>query len=87
MSSRPDAKLNILVCLDDEVRAFIAGIADQKHSDMGRVVNDLLHSDMNLGKAVQQPNHCWRFEFSSSRHVVTPASLVRLVERGRLPWR
>jgi len=38
---RPDAKLNIPVYLDDEVQAYIAGIAEQRHSDIGQVVNDL----------------------------------------------
>ncbi len=50
---RPDAQLNIPVYLDDEVRAFVVGIAEQKHSDMNRVVNDLLRSDMTLAKAMQ----------------------------------
>ena len=49
---RPDAKLNIPVYLEDEVRDFVSGIAEKKHSDMGRVVNDLLRSDMNLAKAM-----------------------------------
>ena len=31
---RPDAKLNIPVYLDDEVRDFVAEIAEQKHSDL-----------------------------------------------------
>nr|VFK80912.1 MAG: hypothetical protein BECKSD772D_GA0070982_11781 [Candidatus Kentron sp. SD] len=45
---RPDAKLNIPVYLDDEVRDFVAEIAEQKHSDLNRVVNDLLRLDMEL---------------------------------------
>ena len=50
---RPDAKLNIPVYLDDEVRDFVTGIAEQKKADMGKVVNDLLRSDMGLAKAMQ----------------------------------
>ncbi|MDI6792453.1 MAG: hypothetical protein QME81_06245 [bacterium] len=50
---RPDAKLNIPVYLDDEVRHFVGGIAEQKHVDMGKVVNDLLRSDMSLAKLMQ----------------------------------
>ena len=50
---RPDAKLNIPVYLEDEVRDFVAGIAEQKKADMGKVVNDLLRSDMSLAKAMQ----------------------------------
>ena len=50
---RPDAKLNIPVYLEDEVRDFVTGIAEQKKADMGKVVNDLLRSDMSLAKAMQ----------------------------------
>lgn len=50
---RPDAKLNIPVYLEDEVRDFVSGIAEQKKADMGKVVNDLLRSDMSLAKAMQ----------------------------------
>jgi len=49
---RPDAKLNIPVYLDDEVRDFVSGIAEKKQADMGQVVNDLLRSDMGLAKAM-----------------------------------
>ena len=50
---RPDAKLNIPVYLDDEVRDFVSGIAEHKHSDMAQVVNDLLRSDMSLAEAMR----------------------------------
>jgi hypothetical protein len=50
---RPDAKLNIPVYLDDEVRAFVSRIAEHKHADMGKVVNDLLRSDMSLAKVMR----------------------------------
>ena len=49
---RPDAKLNVPVYLDDEVRDFVNGIAEKKHADMAQVVNDLLRSDMDLAKAM-----------------------------------
>ena len=49
---RPDAKLNIPVYLDDEVRDFVSEIAEKKQADMGQVVNDLLRSDMGLAKAM-----------------------------------
>nr|VFJ58466.1 MAG: hypothetical protein BECKDK2373C_GA0170839_106521 [Candidatus Kentron sp. DK] len=45
---RPDAKLNIPVYLDDEVRDFVAGIAKQKHSDLNQVVNELLRRNRSL---------------------------------------
>nr|VFJ62017.1 MAG: hypothetical protein BECKFW1821A_GA0114235_11216 [Candidatus Kentron sp. FW] len=50
---RPDAKLNIPVYLDDEVRDFVAGIAEQKRSDLNQVVNDLLRLDMGLARVMQ----------------------------------
>nr|VFK52001.1 MAG: hypothetical protein BECKTUN1418D_GA0071000_101333 [Candidatus Kentron sp. TUN]VFK53552.1 MAG: hypothetical protein BECKTUN1418F_GA0071002_10242 [Candidatus Kentron sp. TUN]VFK54963.1 MAG: hypothetical protein BECKTUN1418E_GA0071001_10242 [Candidatus Kentron sp. TUN] len=50
---RPDAKLNIPVYLDDEVRDFVAEIAARKHADMNRVVNDLLRLDMGFAKAMR----------------------------------
>ena len=50
---RKDAKLNIPVYLDDEVRVFIAEIAEHKKADMSKVVNDLLRSDMSLAMAMQ----------------------------------
>ena len=50
---RPDARLNIPVYLDDEVRVFVSGIAEQKKADMSKVVNDLLRSDMSLAMAMQ----------------------------------
>jgi len=49
---RPDAKLNVPVYLDDEVRDFVNGIAERKHADMAQVVNDLLRSDMSLAEAM-----------------------------------
>ncbi len=50
---RPDAKLNIPVYLEDEVRDFVSEIAEHKRSDMAQVVNDLLRSDMSLAKAMR----------------------------------
>ena len=50
---RPDAKLNIPVYLDDEVRDFVNRIAEHKHSDVAQVVNDLLRSDMSLAEAMR----------------------------------
>ena len=50
---RPGAKLNLPVYLDEEVREFVARIAENKHADISQVVNDLLKSDMDLAKAMQ----------------------------------
>jgi len=49
---RPDVQLNIPVYLDDEVRVFDTGIAEQKKADLSKVVNDLLRSDMSLDMAM-----------------------------------
>ena len=45
---RPDAKLNIPVYLDDEVRAFVQAIAEKRNTDYSSVVNQLLRGDMKL---------------------------------------
>lgn len=50
---RPDAKFNLPVYLDDEIREFVRGIAEHKHSDISQVVNDLLRSDMGLARVLQ----------------------------------
>lgn len=50
---RPGAKFNVPVYLDDEVREFVSQIAEKKNTDVGRVVNDILRSDMGLAKAMQ----------------------------------
>jgi hypothetical protein len=50
---RPDAKLNVPVYLDDEVRQFVVGIAERKQADVSEVVNALLRSDIGLAKAMQ----------------------------------
>jgi len=50
---RPDVKLNVPVYLDDEVREFVARIAEHKKSDFSQVVNDLLRSDMSLAKVLE----------------------------------
>ena len=49
---RADAKFNLPVYLDDEVREFVTKIASKKHADVAVVVNDLLRSDMALAEAM-----------------------------------
>lgn len=46
-----DARLNLPVYLDDEVREFVAKVAARQNTDLSQAVNDLLRSDMNLAKA------------------------------------
>ena len=50
---RPNARLNLPVYLDDEVRDFVIGIAKHKDADVSQIVNDLLRSDMMLAKVIE----------------------------------
>ena len=51
----PDAKLNLPVYLDDEVRVFVEDIARENNSDLSSVVNELLQK-INI---LQEPqNDC-----------------------------
>ena len=49
----PDARVNLPVYLEEEVRQFVAVIAERKNSDVNEVVNALLRSDIGLAKAMQ----------------------------------
>ena len=50
---RPEAKANLPVYLDDEVREFVQRIADTKRSDVSTVVNELLRCDMRLADTMK----------------------------------
>ena len=50
---RPDAALNFPVYLDEDVRKFVADIAQKRQRDVSAVVNDLLKSDMRLADAMK----------------------------------
>ena len=50
---RSNAKLNLPIYLDKEVRQFVEEIADKKHRDVSTVVNDLLKSDMRLADSMK----------------------------------
>ncbi|MFH1730507.1 MAG: hypothetical protein ABIF82_02510 [Planctomycetota bacterium] len=50
---RPDTKLNLPVYLDSQVRSFVEKIAENKHTDVSTVVNDLIRSDIDLAKVIQ----------------------------------
>ena len=50
---RPDAKLNLPVYLDSQVRSFVEKIAENKHTDVSTVVNDLIRSDIGPTKVIQ----------------------------------
>ena len=50
---RPDSKLNLPVYLDEEVLAFVQGIAEKREADVSAVVNQLIRSDMQLAEAME----------------------------------
>jgi hypothetical protein len=50
---RAKARLNLPVYLDSDVRRFVEQIARNRRSDVSRVVNQLLKSDMELPEAMQ----------------------------------
>lgn len=47
------ARLSLPVYLDPDVQRFVEQIARSQRSDVSRVVNQLLKSDMKLAKAMQ----------------------------------
>ena len=50
---RPDAKLNLPVYLDDEVRAYLANIATKKGVPLSDLANDLLKREIAIIEAVK----------------------------------
>ena len=50
---RPKARLVLPVYLDSEVQRFVEQIARNRRSDVSRVVNQLLKSDIKLAQAMQ----------------------------------
>ncbi len=49
---KPNVKLNIPVYLDEDVFAFVNKIAKAKESDISLIVNQLIHSDMQIAKTI-----------------------------------
>jgi hypothetical protein len=49
-----DAKLNLPIYLEKEVLTFIEEIARKKDKDLSAVVNQLLHSDMQLADMMKE---------------------------------
>ena len=49
---KPNVKLNIPVYLDDDVFMFVNNIAKEKESDISLIVNQLIHSDMQIAKTI-----------------------------------
>ena len=45
---RPDARLNLPVYLDNDVRDYLAGKAKSKGVEVNQIVNDLLRKDIEL---------------------------------------
>jgi len=52
--SEPDAELNLPVYLNADVFAFVQNIAKKKNSDVSGVVNQLIHSDMEIAECVAE---------------------------------
>ena len=50
---RAKARLNLAVYLVSQVQRFVEQIARNRRSDVSRVVNQLLKSDMKLAQAMQ----------------------------------
>ena len=50
---RPNAKLNLPVYLDDEVRAYLADIATKKGVPVSDIANDLLKHEIAIIEAVK----------------------------------
>ena len=50
---RPDATLNLPVCLDPEVMGFVEEIARKKGSDVSTVLNELLKADIQLARSLE----------------------------------
>lgn len=48
---RPDAKFNLPVCLDSDVRRFVEHVAKKKRSDVSTVVNRMLKTNMRRATA------------------------------------
>jgi hypothetical protein len=51
---KPDAEINLPVYLNADVLAFVQNIAKKKNSDVSVVVNQLIHSDMQIAECVAE---------------------------------
>lgn len=51
--NRPDAKLQLPVYLDDEVRTYLQERAKSKGIEVNRLVNDMLKREIDLIEAVK----------------------------------
>jgi len=49
---KADAEFNLPVYLNADVFTFVHNIAKKKNSDISRVVNQLIHSDMQIAETV-----------------------------------
>lgn len=50
---RPNAKLNLPVYLDDDVRNYLADKAKSKNVEVNEIVNDLLRKDIEMIEGVK----------------------------------
>ena len=49
---KPDVEYNLPIYLNADVFAFVHSVAKKKNSDISCVVNQLIHSDMQIAKTV-----------------------------------
>jgi len=51
---KPDAETNLPVYLNADVFAFVQNVAKKKNSDVSKVVNQLIYSDMQIADCVAE---------------------------------
>ncbi len=49
---KKNVKLNLPIYLDDEVYSFVQKIAKNKQKDLSFIVNQLIHSDMQIAETI-----------------------------------
>ena len=49
---KPGAEVNLPVYLNADVFTFVQNIAKKKNSDVSKVVNQLIHSDMQIAETM-----------------------------------
>ncbi|MCP4129878.1 MAG: hypothetical protein GY754_02570 [bacterium] len=49
----PDAEFNMPIYLEPETLSFVEKIAKKKNSDLSRVVNDLIKTDMQIADYIK----------------------------------
>ena len=50
---KKDAKFNLPIYLDDDVYSFVNQVAKNKQKDLSFIVNQLIHSDMQIAETIR----------------------------------